>query len=234
MPLVAWNFYTHIVYNKKVLMKITLLSGITALLIGFTASAQQTTQAAQETDRIGKMTVASFNSINAKGNQMVSAITPTNAPLSAADNKLMLKVAAGGQRQLAISQAVLEKVTNPQVKLLANSEVEEQTGVSAKLKEIAAAKGVTLPEGPDSEAQSLVSQVQNLSGAELDAFYVNQSGIKGHELLQATMTTVNSTAKDATLKKLATATLPVIKTHLSVSKDVKSMMGAGGNSTSSR
>ena len=212
-------------------MKITLLSGITALLIGFTASAQQ---AAQETDRIGKMSVASFNSINAKGNQMVSAITPTSAKLSAADNQLMMKVAAGGQRQLAVSQAVLDKVTNPQVKLLAASEVEEQTGVSAKLKEIAAAKGVTLPEGPDSDAQNLVSQAQNLSGAELDAFYINQSGIKGHELLQATMNTVNSTAKDATLKKLATATLPVIKTHLSVSKDVKSTMGATGSGASAR
>ena len=212
-------------------MKITLLSGITALLIGFTASAQQ---AAQETDRIGKMSVASFNSINAKGNQMVSAITPTSAKLSAADNQLMMKVAAGGQRQLAVSQAVLDKVTNPQVKLLAASEVEEQTGVSAKLKEIAAAKGVTLPEGPDSDAQNLVSQAQNLSGAELDAFYINQSGIKDHELLQATMNTVNSTAKDATLKKLATATLPVIKTHLSVSKDVKSTMGATGSGASAR
>ena len=207
-----------------------MLSRIAALLIGFTASAQQ--QATQGTDRIGKMTVADFNSVNAKGNQMVSAITPTSAKLSAADNQLMLKVAAGGQRQLAVSQAVLEKVTNPQVKLLANSEVEEQTGVSAKLKEIAAAKGVTLPEGPDSDAQNLVSQVQNLSGADLDAFYVNQSGIKGHELLLATMTTVNSTAKDATLKKLTTATLPVIKTHLSVSKDVKSMMGSKASTTS--
>lgn len=212
-------------------MKITWLSVITASLISFTATAQQD---AQGTDRIGKMSVTSFNSINAKGNQMVSAITPTSAKLSAADSKLMMKVAAGGQRQLAVSQAVLDKVTNPQVKLLAASEVEEQTGVSAKLKEIADAKGVTLPEGPDSEAQALVSQAQNLSGAELDAFYINQSGIKGHELLQATMNTVNSSAKDATLKKLATATLPVIKTHLSVSREVKGMMGATGNGTTNR
>ena len=73
-----------------------------------------------------------------------------------------------------------------------------------------------------------------MSGAELDAFYVNQSGIKGHELLQATMNSVNSTAKDATLKQLATATLPVIKTHLSVSKDVKSMMGSKAGTTTSR
>lgn len=205
-------------------------------MIGATASAQTDTASGQtgmmgsagSTDKIGKMTIAAFNSINAKGNEMVSAIEPTTAKLSEADKQLMMKVAAGGQRQLALSQAIVDKATNEQVKVLAASEVEEQTGVAAKLKEIADAKGVTLPEGPDAAAQVLVTKAEGMSGDALDAFYITESGIKGHELLQKTMTTVNATAKDATLKKLATATLPVIKTHLTVSKDVKTMMMGTG------
>ena len=221
-------------------MKVKMILGMVAFMIGATASAQTDTTStsgqqgmmgatgstnnAGTTGKVGKMTVTAFNNINAKGNQMVSAITPTSTALSAADKQLMMKVAAGGQRQLAISQAVVDKATNEQVKVLAASEVEEQTGVAAKLKEIADAKGVTLPEGPDAAAQALVTKAESMTGDELDAFYINEGGIKGHQLLQATMTTVNTTAKDATLKKLATATLPVIKTHLTVSKDVKGMM----------
>ncbi|HEX8314317.1 MAG TPA: DUF4142 domain-containing protein, partial [Flavisolibacter sp.] len=79
-------------------------------------------------------------------------------------------------------------------------------------------------------AQALVSQAQNLSGAELDMFYLNEGGINGHQLLQTTMLTVSKNAKDASLKKLAAATLPVIRTHLTVSKDVKAMH-SGANST---
>jgi putative membrane protein len=196
-------------------MKLRILPLLMALVIGFSAGAQ---------DKIGKMSVADFNAINAKGNTAVSAVTATGTALSAGDKQLLLKIAAGGQRQLAISQAVLAKATNEQVKLLAQSEVEEQTGVAAKLKEIATAKNVTLPEGPDAAAQQLVTQVNGLSGTAVDAFYLKQGGIKGHELLQATMLSVTAVAKDAALKKLATATLPVIRTHLTVSRQVQATM----------
>ena len=218
-------------------MKTSVLTAIAFSCICFGASAQQDSAGSSMNSgtngKIGRMAVSTFNSINQKGNQMVSAIKPTNAPLSTADQQLLLQVAAGGQRQLAISQAVIDKVTDPQVKLLAASEIEEQTGIAAKLQEIATAKNVTLPTAPADSVQQLVSGAGSLSGDELNNFYLAQGGIGGHMLLQKTMTTVNSTAKDATLKNLAMATLPVIKTHLAVSKEVKSMMSSGtGNSAS--
>lgn len=197
-------------------MKSIIFMFIAACLINLTASAQ--------TEKIGKMSLTSFNSINAKGSAKVSAIVATKTMLGTVDKQLFLKIAAGGMKQLAISQAVLAKTTNAQVKILAQSEVDEQTGLSAKLKEIAAAKGITLPETLDAAAQALVDQANALSGAALDAFYIKESGIKGHEALQKTMLAVSATAKDSNLKKLAAATLPVIATHLAVSKQVKAMM----------
>lgn len=207
---------------KKKIMKSSFLLGIAALLTASSVNAQMDTTGTN--GKIGKMSLTAFNNINTKGNQTVSAIKPTSTPLSSADQQLLTKIATGGMRQLAVSQAVVDKVTNPKVKLLAQSEVEEQTGISAKLKEIATTKNATIPAEPDAAAQQLVAQIQNLSGDALDAFYLDQSGIKGHELLQQTMTTVSSTAKDATLKQLAVGTLPVIRTHLTVSREEKAMM----------
>ena len=205
-------------------MKVKLLAAALILFGSFSVQAQKTSNG---TGKIGKLSVASFNAINKNGNKMVSAIKPSATPLSDADQQLLMQVAAGGQRQLALSQALLDKVSNRQVKLLAASEVEEQTNLSAKLQEMATAKGITLPADADTAAQGLVSQTEGLSGADADNFYLTEGGIKGHELLQATMQTVLKTATDPALKKLATATLPVIRTHLTVSRDVKGTMKAG-------
>jgi putative membrane protein len=130
---------------------------------------------------------------------------------------------------LEVSRAALEKVTNPEARILAQSEVEEQTAVSAKLQEIASAKGVTLPTAPNSKTQSMVRKMQGMSGTELDRNYVRESGVKGHERLQKTMSKVQSNATDASLKALATATMPVIQTHLQVSRQALDKMSGNGN-----
>jgi putative membrane protein len=200
-------------------MKKTLLIFSISLLVCFAAMAQT---------MVGKMRVSEFKALNAQGAKLVKAIKPTKMALSTADNNLFMQVAMGGKKQLLISQAVLDKATNPQVKLLAQSEVEEQTTIAAKLAQIATAKGVTLPTEADPTADALLSQLGTLTGTELDAFYIAESGIKGHQELQATMTTVNKTAKDLALKSLAVATLPVIRVHLKVSQDQQKMMNTSG------
>ncbi|MDB5206121.1 MAG: hypothetical protein JWR72_1196 [Flavisolibacter sp.] len=207
-------------------MKI-LIAGMAALLFSAGAVAQGTTSdgtGGGGISKIGKISVTKFNETNAKGNAMVSAIKPTSKALSAADQKLMMQVAAGGQTQLLLSQAAVDKVITQEAKMLAQSEVEEQTGVSAKLQEIASAKGFTLSATPLPETQPALDKMQGMSGQDIDAFYVKESGVKGHIKLQKTMATVLAQAKDADLKKLAAATLPVISMHLTVSTDVSSRM----------
>ncbi len=174
--------------------------------------------------RIGNMSVTSFQEVNAKGTQLVNAIAPTPGKLSAADQALFNQVAMGGMRQLAISQAVVGKASSSSVKLLAQSEVDEQTTIAAKLKEVAAAKGATLPTDIDPAVTALVQSINNSSGTQVDALYLDEGGIRGHELLETTMKTVRRTADDASMKALAVATLPVIKTHLKVSKKERKRM----------
>lgn len=211
--------------NKfRAAMAVTIGAGL--LTVGGSIAQMQTTRTNDNSmtnsnmtqDMIGNVSKAEFMRVNEEGNQKVAAIAPDSAKLSSADQKLMTEVAMGGMMQLEVSRAALAKVTSEEAKMLAQSEVEEQTGVSAKLKEIAAAKGVTLPSAPDSKTQSLINKMNNMSGNELDVFYIRESGVKGHEKLNATMTKVQSKAKDASMKSLASATLPVIKMHMAVSR----------------
>ena len=178
---------------------------------------------AQSSGTIGGMSRAEFDRRNQEGNRMVAAIKPTETKLSAADQKLMMEVAKGGMMQLTISQAAMDKLTMEDARMLAQSEVEEQTGVSNKLREIASAKGMDMPEVKDPATQTMMDKMTGMNGQDLDMYYVRESGVKGHQQLETTMKKVQSQAKDPALKALATATLPVIRMHMSVSQKTLSM-----------
>jgi putative membrane protein len=200
-----------------------------ALSAGSVSFAQEATSASAGSATFGTMSQEEFDRINKEGAAKVQAIKPTSAPLSTADQELMMQVAKGGMMQLEVSKVAAESVTNAQVRKLAESEVEEQTGLSAKLKEIAQAKGITLPSTPDAATQALITKMKAMSGAELDRFYVQESGVTGHQQLDKVMSSVKSGAKDAGLKSLAAAAHPLVKTHLTVSQAMLAKMPAGSS-----
>ena len=193
-----------------------------AIWISGISLAQQNrgTMSAGTTTKVGKESKSEFDSQNQKGAAAVGAVSATSAKLSSADQNLMLEVAKGGMMQLEVSKVALQKATNPEVRELAKAEVDEQTGLSAKLKEIADAKGITLPASPDPKTQAMVTKLQGMSDVALDKMYVSESGVKGHEKLDKVMSTVESTASDASLKGIAKAAHPLVKTHLKVSRQI--------------
>jgi putative membrane protein len=185
-----------------------------ALCLGLTTSAVVAAEAT-----IGKLEQAEFMKINEEAQATLAAIKPTSDPLSPDDEKLMMLVAAGGMMQLEASQVAVKMATSPDVRAIAEAEVAEQTGLSAKLKEVAAAKKVTLPAAPDEKTQKLVTKLQGMKGAEFDQAYLKEVGVTGHKKLNETMEKVESKADDPNLKAIASAALPLIKTHLQVAQD---------------
>lgn len=212
------------VMNKNV--KNGLLASVMLVTIATTngAFAQQNTMAGGSSTMVGKESKAEFDRQNKKGAAAVAAVKATSAKLSDADSKLMMQVAMGGMMQLEVSKVAVQKATNPAVRELAQAEVEEQTGLSAKLKEITTAKGAMLPMTPDADTQAMVSKMQGMSGADFDKMYVQESGVKGHQKLDQVMSTVESSASDSSLKDLAKAAHPLVKTHLKVSQAMMSSM----------
>jgi putative membrane protein len=218
---------------KKTAIALGLLLALSAGSVSFAqttpSSSTPSSSASAGSATFGTMSQEEFDRINKEGAAKVQAIKPTSTPLSTADQALMMQVAKGGMMQLEVSKLAAENVTDEQVRKLAQSEVEEQTGLSAKLKEIAEAKGITLPATPDAQTQALLAKMKDMSGAELDRFYVQESGVKGHEQLDQVMSKVKSGAKDAGLKSLAAAAHPLVKTHLTVSRAMLTKMPAGSS-----
>jgi putative membrane protein len=216
---------------KKTVMSLGLVIALSATSISF-AQQNSTMSGTGSTTMVGKESKTAFDRLNKKGAAMVAAITPTSAKLSSADQALMMEVAKGGMMQLEVSRVAVQKASSEEVRQLAQAEVEEQTGLSAKLMEIAQAKGITLPSTPDAETQRMVTEMQGMTGMSFDRRYVTESGVKGHEKLDAVMGRVKSSASDSNLKAVANAAHPLVKAHLKVSREVMNKMS--GNNTGSR
>ncbi|MEA3213551.1 MAG: putative rane protein [Chthoniobacter sp.] len=190
----------------------------TATLVTAGAVLAQNAFAAHD-GKIGTIDAAEWTKINLEAGEKVKAIKPGAEKLSDADQKLMLEIAAGGMMQLELSKAALAKATSADVKAYAQAETDEQTGLAAKLKEIAGVKGGTLPETPDDKTKKAVEKLNAKSGEDFDREYLQESGVDGHQKLEKTMSKVESKATDATLKTVASIALPLIKTHLQAARD---------------
>lgn len=207
-------------------MALGLMIALSATSVSF-AQQNSTMSGTGSTNMVGKESKSEFDRMNKKGAADVAAIQPSSAKLSSADQALMMEVAKGGMMQLEVSKVAVQKASNEEVRQLAQAEVEEQTGLSAKLKEIAQAKGVTLPSTPDAETQAMLTKMQAASGMAFDRMYTTESGVKGHEKLDAVMSKVKSSASDGNLKSVAQAAHPLVKAHLKVSREIVAKMSGG-------
>ncbi len=173
---------------------------------------------------LGKMGPDEWKKANSDAGASVKKLAAGSAKLSEDDAELLKEIALGGMMQLELSKVAAASGESEDVKMIASAEVEEQMIVGAKVKEIAAAGGVTLPGEPDDDTREAVAELKGKKGLELDRHYLEVSGIKGHEKLKDTMEKVRDKAESQVLKELAGTTLPIIKIHLQVSKDESSDM----------
>lgn len=183
----------------------------------------QTSSAAEE-NMIGKMTADQFATVNKQAAAKVEALKTGAGKLADADAALLGEIASGGMMQLELSKVAVERSKSKDVKTIAAAEVAEQTVLAAKLKQIADRGSLTLPKSPDTKTAMLVEQLKKLSGEEFDKTYLKEVGVRGHEMLRATMSKVSSGASDSALKELASTALPLIETHLQVATDEAASM----------
>ncbi len=189
-------------------------------------SNQTATKNKVNTNSIGNMSREQFDVANENAAQTVAAVNPTIESFSESDWQLLLQVAVGGTMQLELSRVAADMATDEEVLALAKAEVEEQTGLSDKLKEFADTKSLTLPSKPDEKTQEMIKHLQNLPGAEFDLAYVRASGVMGHEKLDAVISKVEAEAADPDLINLAAAAHPLILVHLQVSSAILEKISA--------
>lgn len=169
--------------------------------------------------RIGNTSREEWDQVNRDAAAKVAAIRPDSSDLSSPDQTLLGEIVTGGMMQLELSRVAADQASSEDVKAYAQAEVAEQAGLSAKLREIAGAKGITLPEKPDAKTAAAVDNLRTKSGDAFDAEYLRLVGVEGHRALERTMDKVESSADDDNLRRVAAIALPLIRFHLQTARE---------------
>lgn len=151
------------------------------------------------------------------------------------DAKFMMMAAQGGMAEVAMGRVALDHAASDAVKQYAQKMIDDHTANNQELMTLAASKGVTLPTAPDAKHQMMMDKMSKMSGAQFDMEYVKNSGVKDHEAMEKLMMKESDGGKDADAKAFAAKTLPVVRMHLQMARDMAmnmKNMGGGMNGNS--
>jgi putative membrane protein len=129
------------------------------------------------------------------------------------DNTFYKHAAEGGMAEVELGNLAQQKSSNPKVKDFGAMMVKDHTAANDKLKSIAAAKGITLPNDPSVGQLATKAKLEVLSGDTFDKSYI-KAMIKDHKETIQEFKKEAASGADADAKAFAAATLPTLQIHL--------------------
>ena len=159
------------------------------------------------------------------GNPPPAAPTVASAPppLGAADAAFINTAGTGDLGEFQEAQLAQKNSRNPKVLAFANKLITDHSQGQDKLKQVAAAKNVTLPTAPSDLAMQQVSTLQSLKGRKFDREYVTDQVSDHQQMLQAFQAEAQG-GTDPDVKAFASAGVPVIQSHLDAANALATSM----------
>lgn len=151
--------------------------------------------------------------VNSNANNMSMDANPTDA------KGFMTKAAQSGMAEVEISRMAATKATNAEVKQFAQRMVQDHTNANTELKALAAKENVTLPTEVDAEHKEVMQKLNGLSGAEFDRAFMERQ-VEHHEKDVNLFQAQADKGEDAEGKAFAVKTLPTLKSHLEMARDL--------------
>jgi putative membrane protein len=168
-----------------------------------------------------------------------------NARVNNADQRFVTEAAEAGKAEVAHGQLAAERASNPEVKTFAQRMVDDHTKANQELMQLASSKSITLSDSkanktspPTNNAgttdeqrqlkgkhREMQDQLMKLSGAEFDREYIRQQ-VKDHEKAVALFERQANSGSDAELKAFAAKTLPTLREHHQMVRDLATKVGA--------
>ena len=143
-----------------------------------------------------------------------SSSSSSQQGLASADASLLKNIAQTNMAEIEAGKVAVSKSQSAEVKQFAQMMIDDHTKALSEVQELAQAKNVKLPNGPDVMHKGVMVEYKALRGNTFDSRYMKQSGLGDHEATVKLLKKTQDQAKDADLKALATKMLPVVEGHL--------------------
>lgn len=145
--------------------------------------------------------------------QFSAARPATGGKLSSDDESFLKDAAQDGMAEVQFAQLALQKTARPSIKKCARRMIADHTKTNEKLKAIAEANHVDLPDGIGLKNDAEKARLTILSGKDFDYSYVNAM-VDDHKAVVEKYEKEAPRADSATVKQFVAKTLPVLKEHL--------------------
>ncbi|HET6797552.1 MAG TPA: DUF4142 domain-containing protein [Gemmatimonadales bacterium] len=141
------------------------------------------------------------------------------------DLPFLQTAASANLMEIQLGQLAQTKGSNNAVKQFGKRMVTDHTRLEQQVSSLTSRNGVSLNPSLNSEAQSNVSQLQNLSGDQFDKAYMSMM-IQGHQKDVIDFQSQSQSANSSQVRQLASNSLPILRQHLTLAQQVGSQVGA--------
>ncbi len=162
---------------------------------------------------------ASSGASTKQGSAAGAATDTGSAKLSQTDERMLKQLAESNLAEISVGKIAQDKAQSDEVKSFARKMVDDHTKALDDLKQLAQAKGVTLPTEPDKQHMAMERKLQALSGDKFDKQYMQQAGDRAHKETHRLLQRASSRAEDTDLKNYANKTISVVEGHQQMAKD---------------
>jgi putative membrane protein len=152
-----------------------------------------------------------------------SAMTGQNS----ADQSFIKSAAEANLAEIDTAKMLSQKTTDPGVKDFANRMVADHTEASQKLTSVAEMNGVTLPTEANATERNEKSELQKLSGPQLDEAYLRDE-LQGHKEAITAFENEIEHGHNQEARNYAEQTLPTLQDHMKIAEHLTGKLGISG------
>jgi putative membrane protein len=152
----------------------------------------------------------------------------TKAAPNAQDRAFLVAAHQSNLAEIAAGNAAQQKATTSVVREHGQIFIRDHTRLDASLQQQAKTLGVSLPGAPSPAQQASLAAVVAKSGAAFDTAWLNQQ-LASHRASLAAGNTELAQGSDPTAKGVATASAPVVKSHLAMLEQATGTSPTGAN-----
>jgi putative membrane protein len=131
-----------------------------------------------------------------------------------------------GQMEVKLGKIAEQYAANDSVKKFGARMVEDHSRMSKELRDLAANKGINLPDGLDQKHQQMMDQLTKLRAAEFDRAY-SKDMVSGHQQAIDEFEAEVKNGQDPDLKAWAEKSLPTLREHLRMAQQVAGSVKGG-------
>ena len=142
------------------------------------------------------------------------------------DREFVNKAATGGLAEVELGRIAAQRAARPSVRSFGERMVTDHGRGNAELTTLARSKGIEVPTALEPSQQAMRDRLSGLSGNDFDRDYMSEM-VRDHTEDIALFERAAETSTDPDLKTWATRSLPMLREHLALARQVNSEVVLG-------